>query len=169
MRQRNWDKGRSGGVVKEESLIELSLGIRADGFGGESHVSIKQEEGFHYLTSSQLYELYQQAIIFRFIVAGIPVPFPLVFGILRSVGVSLGVFLVDSTTNILFVSVSVCVLKLLHVLAYLFNHGFIFVDLFEKFLVLTGVFLIYLQCLCNVFEEYFNFVICRRKCYGGLV
>lgn len=94
-RNNNWDKGRiegeEGGVVKEKSqFIELSLGICADGYGGPSHVTINQRKGTPPITANQLHELNQQALIFKYIVAGTPVPFPLVFPIWKSVASSFG-------------------------------------------------------------------------------
>ncbi|GKU88346.1 hypothetical protein SLEP1_g2625 [Rubroshorea leprosula] len=78
---RSTEKGWEGKMVGEKSpSINLGLGIGAN--PGQNHV-IKHKK--HVFTPAQLHELQHQALIYRFMAAGIPVPPQLVFPIWKSV------------------------------------------------------------------------------------
>ncbi|KAI8023639.1 Growth-regulating factor 12 [Camellia lanceoleosa] len=78
------------GSIGEESSpsIKLGLGIGDCCSGGESHV--KPAAAALLFTSAQLHEFHQQDLIFKYIAAGLPVPFHLIFPIWRSVATSFG-------------------------------------------------------------------------------
>ncbi|KAA8520536.1 hypothetical protein F0562_014792 [Nyssa sinensis] len=90
--KKNWDKAwpmmseRKGPVREGSPSIKLGLGIGA-GSEGPSHV-IKQ--GKPVFTPVQLHEFHLQALILKYMVAGLPVPLQLVLPIWKSVASSLG-------------------------------------------------------------------------------
>ncbi|XP_059312861.1 growth-regulating factor 9 isoform X1 [Lycium ferocissimum] len=76
------------GKEKSPPSIELSLG-----YGDSGHVIKEEEKSANdksVFTSAQFYELQVQAVIFKYIVSGLPVPFHLFFTIWSSVSSSLG-------------------------------------------------------------------------------
>ncbi|CAK9178919.1 unnamed protein product, partial [Ilex paraguariensis] len=70
--------------------IKLGLGIGAFGSGGRSHANAITHHGKSAFTAAQEYELHQQALIFKYIVSGLPIPFHLVLPIWKSSGSSIG-------------------------------------------------------------------------------
>ncbi|CAK9154531.1 unnamed protein product [Ilex paraguariensis] len=70
--------------------METCLGIDAFGSGGRSHVKAIKHHGKSAFTAAQEYELHHQALIFKFIVSGLPIPSHLVLPIWKSSGSSIG-------------------------------------------------------------------------------
>ncbi|CAK9155220.1 unnamed protein product [Ilex paraguariensis] len=72
-------------------LLLVLLGLGIDAFGsGRSHVNAITHHGKSAFTAAQEYELHQQALIFKYMVSGLPIPFHLVLPIWKSSGSSIG-------------------------------------------------------------------------------